>query len=43
MSNDLMMETIQCLTKTFTTADKTERLQAEERLKQLGKQNFIKF
>lgn len=35
MSNDLMNETIQCLSKTFTVADKNERQAAEARLKEL--------
>jgi hypothetical protein len=40
MSNELMMETIQCLNKTFTATDKNERQTAEARLKQLGKQKI---
>jgi hypothetical protein len=40
MSNELMIETIQCLNKTFTVVDKKERQEAEARLKQLGKYEF---
>jgi hypothetical protein len=42
MSNELLVETIECLKKTYTTANNEERRAAENRLKELGKLNTIK-
>jgi hypothetical protein len=39
VDNNLINETLECLSKTFQEKNNEERMKAEKRLKQLGKKN----